>query len=255
MTNRDRDLAVAILAAGQGKRMGTPGQAKVLALLEDRPLLGYVLEQASAVEPVAIAVIVGHQRDAVAAYVTDVAPGATCVIQEEQRGTGHAVQQTRSLFHGRPLDILILSGDVPLLTAGTLRTLFANHRDSGASLTVLSTIVDDPTGYGRVVRDADGTVAAIVEHKDASDPQRAIREINAGIYCVKAEHLYAALDHVNADNVQQEYYLTDIVAILLSDGHPVTAVVAPDWHEVHGINTVADLERASVLLAERRSVV
>ncbi len=246
-----RPLAVAILAAGQGKRMGDPSRAKVLADLHGRPLLGYVLEQASALAPTSIVVIVGHQRQAVMDFVAHVSPASTCVVQEEQLGTGHAVRQTAPVLSGQDADVLILSGDVPLLRSSTLQDLVARHRNSGAVATVLTARVPDPTGYGRIVRDAEGHLAAIVEHKDASDDERAIDEINSGVYVVRSTELFSALERIGNTNAQREYYLTDIIGILRSDGLLVDAWCAPSWEELHGINTVADLERAATLLLER----
>lgn len=246
-----RELAVAILAAGQGKRMGNPNLAKVLAPLNGTPLLGYVLQQSSDLQPDAVVVIVGHQREAVAAYVAETMPTAACVVQDQQLGTGHAVQQTAPLLASRHADVIILSGDVPLLTTATLQALVDRHRSGNAVATVLTARVPDPTGYGRIVRDADGNLLRIVEHKDASDEERAITEINSGIYVVRSESLYPSLSRVSNTNAQGEFYLTDIIGILQSDGLVVDAWCAPSWEELHGINTVADLEHARTLLHKR----
>jgi len=246
-----RELAVAILAAGQGKRMGNPNLAKVLASLDGKPLLGYVLEQSAQLVPDAVVVIVGHQREAVAAFVAEAMPAATCVVQDQQLGTGHAVQQTAPNLAQRHADVIILSGDVPLLTGNTLQELLRRHRSGNAVATVLTARVPDPTGYGRIVRDASGTLLRIVEHKDATEEERMIAEINSGIYVVRSEALYASLDRVSNANAQGEYYLTDIIGILQADGEVVDAWCAPSWEELHGINTVADLEHASVLLQQR----
>ncbi len=248
-----RPLAVAILAAGQGKRMGDPSRAKVLADLHGRPLLGYVLEQASTLAPSSIVVIVGHQRQAVADYVASVAPNATCVVQDQQLGTGHAVRQTESVITDPDTDVLILSGDVPLLRSTTLRSLLDRHRHFRAVATVLTTCVPDPTGYGRIVRDADGRLAGIIEHKDASDAERAIDEINSGVYVVRAKELFEALARIGNSNAQNEYYLTDIIGILRAEHYVVESWCAPSWEELHGINTVADLERAAEILSQREA--
>jgi UDP-N-acetylglucosamine diphosphorylase/glucosamine-1-phosphate N-acetyltransferase len=249
-----RPLAVCILAAGKGKRMGDPERAKVLTPLLDKPLLGYVLETASQLHPVRTVVIVGHQREAVAAYAHTQAPYINIAVQDQQLGTGHAVLQTQEALADLEADVLILSGDVPLLSAPTLNALLDHHRGSGAALTILTTSVDDPTGYGRIVRDGQGAVARIVEHKDATDEERAIREINSGIYRVKSEVLFDALHHVRNANAQGEYYLTDIAGILQADGQRVEALVTADADEVHGINTPQDLQRAQAII-ESRTVV
>jgi UDP-N-acetylglucosamine diphosphorylase/glucosamine-1-phosphate N-acetyltransferase len=247
MTER-RALAVAILAAGKGKRMGNPDRAKVLTPLFDKPLLGYVLEQAATLSPDAVVVIVGHQREAVQAYVAEAAPAATCVVQAEQLGTGHAVQQTKPVLGDLHGDVIILSGDVPLLSGETLRRLVEHHRAADATATVLSTHVPDPTGYGRIVRDANGALERIVEQKDASEHERMITEINSGVYVIDADALFSSLDRVRNDNAQGEFYLTDVIGILRSEGRTVEAFPAERWEEVHGINTVDDLERAASLL-------
>lgn len=247
MTDR-RALAVAILAAGKGKRMGNPDRAKVLTPLFDKPLLGYVLEQAETLSPDTIVVIVGHQREAVQQYVASVAPAATCVVQAEQLGTGHAIQQTRPVLGSMHGDVIILSGDVPLLSGDTLQRLVDHHRATHAVATVLTTHVPDPTGYGRIVRDTTGRLERIVEQKDASDDERAISEINSGVYVIDATALFSSLDSVRNDNAQGEYYLTDVIGILRANGQPVEAFPTERWEEVHGINTVDDLERAATLL-------
>lgn len=250
MTNH-RALAVVILAAGQGKRMGNPDLAKVLAPLHGRPLLGYVLDQARALHPDTIVPIIGHQREAVRACVAKECPDAQCVEQVEQLGTGHAVQQTKSLLSSAQADVIILSGDVPLLSSETMLLLLKTHREKSASCTVLTTTVDNPTGYGRIIRSTDGALLRIVEHKDATPHERSIHEINSGVYVVRSEDLYPALDLVQNSNAQGEYYITDIINILQGRGATVIAHHTDDTIEVHGINTVADLERASELYAQR----
>lgn len=248
------DLAVVIMAAGKGKRMGNPDLAKVLTLLDGKPLLQYVIEQSSSLKPAALVVVVGHQHDAVRTFVSAAYPEAICVLQSEQLGTGHAVQQAkdsvvRTSENGRAAasDVLILSGDVPLLSSVTLAALLDHHFTSGATLTVLSTTVPNPLGYGRIVRDDKGELQAIVEQKDATPAESALDEINSGVYVVRSGPLFDALDRVRNANAQHEYYLTDIVGILKSDGARVEAFHTPRWEEVHGINTVADLARAAEL--------
>ncbi len=242
-------LAVVILAAGKGKRMGDPERAKVLTPLFDKPLLGYVLDQAAPLAPSRVVVIIGHQRDAVRTFVSDYAPQASCAEQLEQLGTGHAVMQTRTALEGFDGDVLILSGDVPLVRASTLQHLVERHRASRSVATVLSARVPDATGYGRILRDGQGALQSIIEHKDASDEQRAIDEINSGIYVVNARALFDALSHVGNSNAQQEYYLTDIIGIFGTQGKPISAWCGPSWEELHGINTPADLQRAADIMS------
>lgn len=248
-TSLTRPLAVVILAAGKGKRMGDPERAKVLTPLFDKPLLGYVLDQASPLHPERVVVIIGHQRDAVRTFVSQYSPTSTCAEQLEQLGTGHAVLQTRQALEGFDGDVLILSGDVPLVRTSTLQHLVAQQRASGATATVLSARVPDATGYGRILRDGQGALESIIEHKDASDEQRAIDEINSGIYVVDAHALFEALSHVGNSNVQQEYYLTDIIGIFGAQGKTINAWCGPSWEELHGINTPADLQRAADIMS------
>ena len=246
-----REIAVVILAAGKGKRMGNPDLAKVLVPLKGTPLVGHVLQTVKGLDCERVVAIVGHQREAVADYVKSVTPTARIAIQEEQLGTGHAVQQTEQALADFSGDVVILSGDVPLLSTDTLTMLIKDHQSSGAALTVLTTRVPDPTGYGRIVRTSDDHLARIVEHKDASDAELPIDEINSGIYVVDRATLFDALSQVRNDNRQQEYYLTDIAGILNDGGQRVNIFLADDWHEVHGINTPADLDYADEILSIR----
>lgn len=243
-----RPLAVAVLAAGKGKRMGNPDQAKVLAQLNGIPLLGYVLATAAALQPERVVVIVGHQREAVTDYVGTVMPTARCVIQDQQLGTGHAVQQTAPELADLDADVLILSGDVPLLSEATLQAMLQNHRQHQAELTVLTTVVPNPTGYGRIVRTEGGSLERIVEHKDATPEELEIAEINSGVYLVRSGDLFSALADVQNANAQGEFYLTDIADILSRRGATVRVFTAEDWHEVHGINTPDDLAQAASIL-------
>lgn len=246
--NNTKALAVAILAAGKGKRMGNPERAKVLTMLLDRPLIEYVLQTAHELNPSRTIVIVGHQRQAVTEVVKSISPNAVCVVQEEQLGTGHAVQQIQPILGSDPYDVLILNGDVPLITASTLTMFINSHRSSGASLSILTTIAEDPSGYGRIVRDGKGAISRVVEHKDASADELQIREINSGIYIVDSSDLFNALKDVRNSNSQQEYYLTDIVSIIIAQGKLVEAFTGPYSDELLGINTVDDLESMSLIL-------
>lgn len=248
MKAEDKTFATLILAAGKGTRMKSD-LVKVLHPVAGRPMLDYVLNLAERMGSSRIAVIIGHQADLVEARYGN--RGLAFVYQREQLGTGHAVLQAREAFAGYRGTILILCGDVPLLQASTIRELMDRHRASGAALTVLTTLLEDPFGYGRVVKDAGGSVLGIVEHRDATDEQRKIREINTGIYCAENPFLFEAVAGIGNDNAQREYYFTDLFAIARRKGVRTASVVAPDPGEVMGINSPDDLARATQIVQER----
>jgi len=240
-------LECIILAAGEGTRMKS-GYAKVAHLLAGKPIVRYVIEAARALEPERIAVVVGHDAERVK---TLLGGGVDFVEQREQRGTGHAVAQAKALFAGYEGDLLILSGDVPLITAETLRKLLETHRRGAAACTLLSAVVKDPSGYGRIIRRANGKLLKIVEEEDASLFEKAVEEINAGIYLFSAIHLFQAIEKLSPENRQQEFYLTDVVGVFAGEGTPVEAVQADDAHEVLGINDRDELARIEKILQQK----
>lgn len=244
--------AVTILAAGKGKRMGNPDLAKVLVPLAEQPLINHVLNRAVELGAERIVVIVGHRAHDVQNVVRAHVHNVRTVLQAEQLGTGHAVLMTEAELTDSERDILILSGDVPLITTETLISLLNHHRTTSAVATILTTVVENPSGYGRIVRSNDGSIARIVEEKDATDEERTIREINSGVYVVRSSALFSALHRVRNDNAQGEFYLTDIVDILMKDGAEVATYVCADPAEVHGINTPDDLRAAELLYLQRQ---
>ncbi|MCX6501008.1 MAG: bifunctional UDP-N-acetylglucosamine diphosphorylase/glucosamine-1-phosphate N-acetyltransferase GlmU [Microbacterium sp.] len=246
----DTDLAVIVLAAGQGTRMRSR-LPKVLHPIGGTPLLGHVLHTAAALAPARVVVVVRHDRDAVAAAVAELAPDATIVDQDEIPGTGRAVQQALDALAGFDGDVLVLSGDVPLIERDTLAGLLDAHRGRAASVTVLSSHVADPAGYGRVLRDASGDVERIVEQKDATDHERQVAEINSGVYAFRAASLAVHLAAVTRDNAQQEMYLTDVIGLARRAGERVAAAVAPDATAALGVNDRVQLAEAARLLNER----
>jgi len=230
-----------ILAAGLGTRMKSQ-RAKVLHELGGLPLIAHVAKTAQSLNPQTILVVVGHQAEEVEnAVLETVGDLASFVVQAKQRGTGDAVESARSLLENSDSLLLVLSGDVPLIRAETLQNLISHHRENGAACSILSVELQNPTGYGRIVRDEDGSFARIVEHKDATTDQRHIREINSGIYCFDARELFQALRRVEPANEQGEYYLTDVAEIILSLGGKVSVYLHDDPREVSGINTRAEL--------------
>jgi len=236
-------LAVVVLAAGEGTRMKS-ASAKVLHGFAGRSLLGHVLAAAAALGATHTLVVVGHSRDEVTAHLGDIAPQARAVVQEQQHGTGHAVGVALDELPADAVGtVVVLPGDSPLLTPETLAAVVAAHADSGAAATLLTSVVDDPTGYGRVIRSADGTVARVVEEKDATAAERAVAEVSSLVYAFDHAALRDAVGRLTTDNAQGEQYLPDAVAILVGDGRAVGAVAA-DQTETAGVNDRVQLAAA-----------
>lgn len=245
MAAKKSPLAVVILAAGKGTRMKSD-LPKVLHPLMGRPLLAYVIKTAQALNPEKTLIVVGHQASRVQAAFPDFK--GEFVLQSPQLGTGHALQTARTalgLFKGV---VLVLSGDVPLMGKETLQELIRRFRKDQAALALISTIVEEPFGYGRILRDARRQLMGIVEEKDATPEEKALREINSGLYCFDSEFLFSALSGLTRKNKQKEYYLTDLVRLAGESGLSMTTLVHPRSEEVLGINDRAELARSSRLL-------
>lgn len=238
------EIEAVVLAAGKGTRM-VSALPKVLHPICGRPMIAYVLETLAQVGVPSPMVVVGHGAEQVRRALGD---GVRYAVQAEPLGTGHAVLQALPLLEGHTGTVLIIYGDVPFLRQETVETLLAHHRAQGAAATILTDLRDDPSGYGRVVRDARGNVRRIVEEPDASAEEREIREVNAGMYAVEAGALREALRALRPANAQGEYYLTDAVGALLDGGQTVAAVVAPSSQEATGINSRVDLARAEAAM-------
>ena len=224
---------------------------KVLHPLLGRTLVGHVLAAAEAAQAGHTIVVVGHQADQVTAHLAEIAPGATAVLQARQNGTGHAVRLALEAAPDVAGTIVVLNGDVPLLRPATLEALVAAHEEAKTGATVLAAEVADPAGLGRIVRDADGNLERIVEERDATPEQRALREINAGIYAFDAALLRQALGKLSTDNDQGEEYLTDVFGLLVEVGHAVGVFVADDPDETLGCNDRAELASLRALLRDR----
>ncbi|MFI9270650.1 bifunctional UDP-N-acetylglucosamine diphosphorylase/glucosamine-1-phosphate N-acetyltransferase GlmU [Kitasatospora sp. NPDC052896] len=249
-------VAVIVLAAGEGSRMKSTTLPKVLHPICGRSLVGHVVAAAEELAPQQLVVVIGHLRELVAEHLAEHHPAARTVVQEQQNGTGSAARTALEALaaDGVALDgtVLVATGDTPLLTGETLRALAEQHAAQGNGVTVLTAVVPDPTGYGRILRHpADGSVTAIVEHKDASPEQRELREINSGVYAFEGKLLAEALGRIGTDNAQGEEYLTDTLHILRSAGHRVGAVVAEDHRDILGINDRVQLAEARRLLNDR----
>src|SRR5262252_7054397 len=242
-----RDLTAVILAAGESKRMRSR-RPKALHLLGGRRLIDYPVRVARALGA-RVVLVVGREADAVRGAVGEAADLAYAE-QKERLGTGHALLQARGACGDGAGIILVLPGDQPLMSEAMLSALVERHQKAGAAATLLTAVLDDATGYGRVVREG-GRPVAIVEHRDATPAQRAIREIGTSVYCFDARRLWGALDRVTPQNEQGEYYLTDVIALLARDGAIVEALAAPDPEECLGINDRKQLAQVATTLRRR----
>jgi bifunctional UDP-N-acetylglucosamine pyrophosphorylase / glucosamine-1-phosphate N-acetyltransferase len=254
-TARTSSVSTVVLAAGEGTRMrsGTP---KVLHRIAGRPLVEHAVRAAAGIDPDELIVVVGHGRQAVAEHLGTLADALgreiRTAVQEQQNGTGHAVSCALAETGEQPRGtVLVTYGDVPLLDTDALRGLLAEHRDTGNAVTVLSAVVADPTGYGRILRDTDGTVTGIVEQRDATPEQAAITEINSGVYAFDADVLHAALKRLSPRNAQGELYLTDALALARADELPVGALICADPWLVEGVNDRLQLSRLGAELNRR----
>lgn len=238
---------VIILAAGKGTRMKSK-LYKVLHSVAGKPMVEHIVNQAEQIKPTEIVTVVGHGAEAIRNYLRD---RTQYVEQKEQLGTGHAVMQAESLLKGKKGTTLVITGDTPLLTAETLTNLFDYHQGKNASATILTAEADDPTGYGRIIRDHLNIVDKIVEQKDASEKEARVREINTGTFCFDNEALFSSLSKIERNNAQGEYYLTDIIEILKNDGATIAAYRMKNFDEAMGINDRMALAEANKIMCRR----
>lgn len=236
-----------VLAAGQGKRMKSK-LYKVLHPVCGKPMVGHVLQTVQQVNCERSVVVVGHGAEAVRTYLQD---AAEYVLQEQQLGTGHAVKQAKDLLGGEEGSTIVICGDTPLVTSSTLENMLKLHESNNAAATVLTAHMDNPKGYGRVIRGGDDSVQRIVEQKDCSPAEDAVTEINTGTYCFDNKKLFAALEKVTNQNAQQEYYLTDCIGILKEAGETVLAYQTDDYAESIGVNDRLALSEAEGFMRER----
>jgi len=231
--------AAIILAAGQGKRMKSD-LPKVLHTIDDRPMVSFVVDSVQEFSPDKIVVVVGYQADRVRAALRGTR--VEFAVQEEQLGTGHAVMQCEEILTGFDGTVMVLNGDVPCLRSDTLRDFTSFHSEQHAAATVLTAVLPDATGYGRIVRASDDSLLKIVEHKDASPDELEIREINSGLFCFDKKALFETLHNLDRDNAQAEFYITDAIELMRLEGLEVRAFRVEDEREVSGVNNLDELE-------------
>ncbi len=244
------DTHIVVLAAGKGTRMKS-ARPKVLHRVAGVPMIRHVLSVARALAPRSIVLVVGHQAEALKSALSGES-GLTFVVQEPQLGTAHALLTAAPAFGAATGTLVLLSGDVPLLTANTLKTLVDRHHATGAAATVVTAVVDDPHGYGRIVRSGE-QIARIVEERDASSAERSIREINSGIYAFALDGLFDAIRAVAAENAQGEYYLPDLVAIYRQCGRGVETLTVSNADEIRGVNSRGELADVARLVREAKN--
>ena len=245
-----RPAAVLVLAAGQGRRMksATP---KVLHTMCGRPILGHVLAAIEPLQPPRTLVVLGHERPAVEKFLADAAPAAEVVVQDEQKGTGHAARLALEFADDLTGPVLVMHGDTPLFTTPTLTAVLRQHAEAGADATMLTAVMPDPTNYGRVARDDDDRITGIVEDRDADEETKRISEICTGVYAFDAAALRDSLERIAADNAQQEEYLTDVIGLFVRERKAVEGVVADDWRETLGVNDRIQLADARRHMRDR----
>ena len=244
------DIHIVILAAGKGTRMKS-ARPKVLHRVAGQPLIERVLACTAAIHPRSTTVVIGHQAKELTTALAG-HHGLNFVVQEPQLGTAHALMSTQGAFAGQTGALVLLSGDVPLLTPGTLQALVDWHEKTGAAATVVTAVVDDPHGYGRIVRTGE-QIARIVEQKDASPAEREIREINSGIYAFSIDGLFDAVRGITAENAQKEYYLPDLVKIYRQRGLIVETVTSSNPDEIRGINSRVELAAVSRIVRDQKT--
>jgi len=242
-----------ILAAGKGTRMGKDDLPKVLYPVADKPMLWWVVKACQAAGVSRCVIVVGYKADEVKRSLEGF-EGCEFATQDEPKGTAHAAQVTRSLFEDQPsTDLFVLAGDGPLIRTKTLGRLLEVHRRRKASATLATSVIANPTGYGRIVRGPDGSLDRIVEQKDADEQQLLIKEVNPSYYCFDSAALFSALDQVKTQNSQGEYYITDVPTILKGQDKVVEVIEAVPPQDVLSINTPAQLQEVDTILRERLS--
>lgn len=249
MLNSDSVCAL-VLAAGKGVRMES-AQPKVLHTLAERPILSHVIDNVRSAGIRDVYVVVGYKSDDVVEQTGDIS--IKWVTQEKQLGTGHAVRCAGSLLKNYPGNIVVMNGDCPFISPDTIKGIAARHSETNASATILTCRVENPAGYGRIIRNGypDERLTRIVEDKDATEDERKINEVNVGLYCFRARDIFSILDELHNDNVKQEYYLTEVVQLINDRGMKTAAYESTDSREVFNVNTLEELHEAETILKEK----
>jgi UDP-N-acetylglucosamine diphosphorylase/glucosamine-1-phosphate N-acetyltransferase len=239
----ERKISTVIMAAGKGKRMKNPDKSKVMFELLGKPMIQYVIEMAMEIHSEKIIPVVGHQKKTVIDFINEKFKSNKIYYahQDAQLGTGHAVMQTEPFLHSFEGDVLILSGDVPLLKPETVKKFMKYHYENNFDAALISAYLDDASGYGRIIRDENGNFVDIVEQKDANEEQKKINEINSGIYIIDCRKLFDGLKTLDTNNAQGEYYLTDIFKYFIQLKLKIGAMPVEDSLEISGVNTVEQL--------------
>ncbi len=248
----NKNLAIVILAAGKGKRMQSLDKPKVMFEMLGKPMLEYVVETALKFFPSKIIIIVGWQKEVILNYFQkkNYYKQIEFIEQKEQLGTGHAILQTKNALNSFYGNVLILSGDVPLLSSETISKLLEKHNTTNATATILTAKIDNPFGYGRIILNTNGDVEKIVEEKDTNENQKKMNEINSGVYLFNRKNLFDALNFISPNNSQKEYYLTDVFTFFNSNEKKISSYITNNLVEVLGVNTVEDLDSLQKILLE-----
>jgi bifunctional UDP-N-acetylglucosamine pyrophosphorylase / glucosamine-1-phosphate N-acetyltransferase len=250
LSTNNKNLSVIVLAAGKGKRMksDTP---KVLHNICNQPIIYYILSSAFKLNPKNLFIVLGHKAEKVKRYLSNNFPGAIPVIQENQLGTAHAVSMLKSCISKLGDMCLVIPGDIPLISDSTLRKVAGTMEKSGNPAVVLTAVVDDPYGYGRVIKDDKNNILRIVEESDASESEKKINEINSSIYCFETKSLFCYLENISSKNSQNEFYLTDIIENFVAAKQKVSCIAVQDGFEVEGINDRAALVRLEKIMQSK----
>jgi len=248
--NLSKDLSVVVLAAGKGKRMKSQ-TPKVLHSILGHPMLYYVLSTVRELNPANIFTVAGYKKEEVSSYVKNNFPEVKIVVQENQLGTANAIYTVKENRNSLAKNTIIISADTPLVSLETLKKLVHNKESTDSVVSLVTAVVPDPEGYGRIIKDRKGNIVKIIEEADATPEEKTINEVNTSIYCFETEPLFYYLEKIRSNNVQNEYYLTDIIEMLVKNGEKVSCIRVPDYTEIIGINDRTQLSKVESIMQKR----